>query len=116
MTRAEGDPASGQRTEFLLDELVKDLVEDCSEEANARGCEFFPSSSGEFPLTGYRELTRRAIENVLRNAIQYSPEGKVVKVNLETNAGMAKIEVTAQGPGVPESKLARISDPFYRVA
>jgi signal transduction histidine kinase len=114
MTRAEGDPASGQRTEFLLDELLKDLVDDCSVEAEARGCEFALKCGDDILMTGDRELIRRAIENVLRNAIQYSPQGKVVNVQLENSGGTARIEVIDQGPGVPESALARIFDPFFR--
>ena len=38
MTQAEGDPAAAQRKEFPLDELVRDLVDDCTVEATARGC------------------------------------------------------------------------------
>ena len=116
MTRAEGDPASGQRKEFLLDALIQDLVEDCMVEANARGCRIAYTCSRKIPLCGeIQELIRRAIENVARNAIRYSPEGAVVNVQTETDGGYAQVQITDSGPGVPEEEITRIFHPFYRV-
>lgn len=115
MTRAEGDPAAGERREFSLERLVADLVEDCSVEAAAHRCEIAFQSSGEVSMAGDPELMRRAIENVLRNAIQYSPECARVEVELKAGAGTARIEIRDQGPGVPDEQLTRIFQPFFRV-
>jgi two-component system sensor histidine kinase CpxA len=98
----------------MLDELLRDLVDDCSVEAEARGCKFTVICSGEIAMAGDRELVRRAIENVMRNALQYSPEGKVVNVQLESGAGTATIRVKDEGSGVSEKDLTRIFDPFFR--
>jgi two-component system sensor histidine kinase CpxA len=115
MTRAEGDPESGERKEFALDGLVADLVDDCSVEAAAHHCEIAFRNAGEVSMTGDPELTRRAIENVLRNAIQYSPENTRVDVELESAGGTARIAVRDRGAGVPEDQLTRIFQPFFRV-
>jgi two-component system sensor histidine kinase CpxA len=115
MTRVEGDPASGNRKEFQLDRLMLDLVEDCSVEAAARGCEIVCKVGGEVSIVGDPELTRRAIENVLRNAVQYSPEGERVDVSLEAGAETALIAIRDRGAGVPEEQLTRIFQPFFRV-
>jgi two-component system sensor histidine kinase CpxA len=115
MTRAEGDPASGQRNEILLDELIRDVVEDCSIEAAARNCEIELKCASSVPVTGDPELIRRAIENVLRNAIRYSPEKALVSVHLEVVAQTARIEIRDRGPGVPEEQLQQIFRPFFRV-
>ncbi len=66
-------------------------------------------------MVGDPELTRRAIENVLRNAIQYSPENTRVEVELESAGGTARIAVRDRGAGVPEDQLTRIFQPFFRV-
>ena len=66
-------------------------------------------------LDGDSELLRRAIENVMRNAIRYAPEESKVEVTLENGGGWAKIRVRDYGPGVPEEALPRLFDPFYRV-
>jgi two-component system sensor histidine kinase CpxA len=119
MTRAEGDPAAAQRKEFPLDEVMRDLVEDCTVEATARGCRIVYAFSQSVPrgvhLTGDRELIRRAAENVLRNAIRYSPEGAAVDVEVGTDGGFAQIRIADKGPGVPAEQLTRIFEPFYRV-
>jgi two-component system sensor histidine kinase CpxA len=115
MTRAEGDPASGERGEFALDRLVADLVEDCSVEAAAHHCEIAYRCAGEVSMVGDPELTRRAIENVLRNAIQYSPENTRVDVDLEAVSETARIAIRDRGAGVPDEQLTRIFQPFFRV-
>jgi signal transduction histidine kinase len=58
---------------------------------------------------------RRAIENVLRNAIRYAPEGSPIDVRLEAVGGKASISVRDYGSGVPEEMLPRIFQPFFRV-
>jgi len=66
-------------------------------------------------LPGDPELLRRAIENVVRNAIRYAPDGTSVDIDLRTTSGGAQICVRDRGPGVPEHELPRIFDAFYRV-
>ncbi len=115
MTRAEGDPASGERKPFPLDQLIAELVEDCSVEAAAHCCGIAFKSPGVVSMIGDPELMRRAIENVLRNAVQYSPEHSLVDVELEAASGTARISIRDRGPGVPDEQLARIFQPFFRV-
>jgi signal transduction histidine kinase len=115
MTRAEGDPASGQRKEFRLDVMVQDLVEDCTVEATARGSGLVLAESDGVPVTGDPELIRRAVENVLRNAIRHSPQGGTVNVRVGNDSGFAQIQIADEGPGVPQQELAKIFHPFYRV-
>jgi two-component system sensor histidine kinase CpxA len=69
------------------------------------------------PVTveGDAELLRRAIENVLRNAIRYSPRDTAVEVTLSTRSGAAVLRVRDCGPGVPEETLPYLFDAFYRV-
>lgn len=115
MTRAEGDPASAQRREVRLDRLIRDVVEDCSVEASAHSSSFSLHIPDAVIVTGDEELLRRAVENVIRNAIRYSPEQERIDVRLESNRGTAKIEVRDRGLGVPEEKLSQIFQPFFRV-
>jgi two-component system, OmpR family, sensor histidine kinase CpxA len=89
--------------------------------------EHFDATHGGLRITGSREdvmllaypnLLRRAIANVLRNAIHYSPAGTEIQLNCRV--GLIEREVIVdildQGPGVPESALADIFRPFFRTA
>ena len=62
-------------------------------------------------VTGDEELLRRAVENVIRNAIRFEPHGSNVEVSVEGPT----VTVRDHGPGVPEESLDRIFDAFYRV-
>jgi two-component system sensor histidine kinase CpxA len=115
VTRTEGEPSRLKTERLRLDELVGTLVDDCSIEADAHGCALDLSSHGPVSLDGDSELLRRAIENVMRNAIRYAPAESKIEITLENGAGWAKIRVRDYGPGVPEEALPRLFDPFYRV-
>jgi two-component system sensor histidine kinase CpxA len=75
---------------------------------------------GQFFVHGNAELLHSAIENVVRNAIRYTGIGNPVEVSVTTQntakPSSALIVVRDHGPGVPESELANIFQPFYRIA
>jgi signal transduction histidine kinase len=115
VTRAEGDPNSLRRNPIRLDVLVQQLVDDSAIEAAARGCSIHYENSQAATVEGDPELLRRAVENVIRNAIRYSPREAPIDVSLSRNNGKVLVDVRDRGPGVPEQALPRLFDPFYRV-
>src|SRR5215831_7966845 len=115
VTRAEGDPASLRRDPVRLDELVEQLVDDSSIEAASHKCRLNFEQSEPVTVAGDAELLRRAVENVLRNAIRHAPPESSVEVRLARNNGRALVDIRDHGPGVPEDALPRLFDPFYRV-
>jgi len=114
-TRAEVDPQALRVQPVRLDELLATVVGDCSIEADARGCSLVLDAAGPLTVKGDPELLRRAVENVIRNALRYSPPQASVDVNLASNGAAARIQVRDYGPGVPEESLSHIFEPFYRV-
>jgi two-component system sensor histidine kinase CpxA len=115
VTRAEGDRDKMARDSVRLDELVETLVEECAIEAHARSCDLHLTETPEITIKGDPELLRRAVENIIRNAIRYSPPGSPVDIALSDTEIAARISVRDYGPGVPPESLGRIFDPFYRV-
>jgi two-component system sensor histidine kinase CpxA len=115
VTRAEGDPGSLRRDPVRLDQLVQLLVEDSAIEAAAHGCSLQYHGGEAVTVAGDPELLRRAVENVLRNAILYAPRDTNVEVGLSQGDSGAVVEIRDYGAGVPEEALPRIFDPFYRV-
>ncbi len=61
-------------------------------------------------------LIEQAIENILRNAIKYSPDNSQIKVCLQaiSEQNLALISISDQGEGISEKHLEKIFEPFYR--
>ena len=122
LARLHGDATHFTREPLDLDEIIGEVVRDANFEGAVKRCEIRlqgavgPAVQGKGVVRGNREFLHSAIENVLRNAVRYSPEGVPVEVLVSaTDAGIA-IMVADRGPGVPSQDLARIFEPFYRVA
>lgn len=98
-----------------LNGFLKQIVADADYEARASGKSVTVSSAEDCRVTGNESLLRSAIENVLRNAVRYTPEGSKVEVTLTCRPKTAIIAVSDQGGGVPEGELSNLFRPFYRV-
>jgi two-component system sensor histidine kinase CpxA len=66
-------------------------------------------------VTGDRALLTRVLDNVLRNAIEYSLVDGRIDVEVRQDGGEAVVAVRDYGTGVPDSMLASIFEPFFRV-
>ncbi len=115
MTRAEGDPASRSSERFVLNDIVREVIEDCGMEAVSRDCRIKLNDGGTAVVDGDRELLRRAIENILRNAMRYAPNNSAVDAAIRVSDSAAVFSVRDYGPGVPAELLPRIFTPFFRV-
>ncbi len=58
---------------------------------------------------------RRAVSNLVDNALRYAPEGAAVEVVLAVDQQFALIEVQDRGPGIPEDQVDRLKRPFTRL-
>jgi len=115
VTRVEGDPSRQKMDTVRLDELLGDVVYDSLLEAKTKDCTLVLNAPVPATLIGDEELVRRAVENVIRNAVRYAPSGTSVNIDLQASDDTAQIRVRDYGPGVPDEALSRIFDPFYRV-
>lgn len=100
-----------------LDELVRGIADDANFEAGSRNRSVRVAASFSCVVRGNWELLYSAVENVVRNAIHYTPEGTEVEIILAAgqHAGEALLRVRDHGPGVPPSALRNIFEPFYRI-
>jgi signal transduction histidine kinase len=107
---------AGQEAEIArAADIMDDVIRDCAVEAEIHGCRIAVTGRLAGEVEGNRELLRRAVENVLRNGIRYSPQHSTIDVSFSENTHTATISVRDCGPGVPEDALTRIFDPFFRV-
>ncbi|WP_332826906.1 sensor histidine kinase [Ramlibacter sp.] len=58
---------------------------------------------------------RSLLDNLIENALRYTPEGGVVDVRLLQDGGRMAVEVVDTGPGIPQELLPRVFDRFFRV-
>jgi len=111
----ESGPADQGAEIARAEEIMDEVIRDCQMEADIRGCRIAVTGRLAGHILGNRELLRRAVENVVRNGIRYSPEKSTLDVTIAEDAGAATIAIRDYGPGVPEDALTRIFDPFFRV-
>jgi two-component system sensor histidine kinase CpxA len=111
LTRAESDASATRRERVDLTALTGQVVDSCRLEAEARQGAITLAPSAMLHLNADLELLRRAIENVVRNAIRYSDR---VEVSLANEPPHHVLRVRDFGPGVPEGELANLFEAFYR--
>ncbi len=116
LARLHGSEAPIEREAFDVDEVIEEVVRDANFEGAVKGCNVELHGTANSTVHGNRELLRSAVENVLRNAVRYSPQGALVDVIVERGDAGLSIVIRDHGPGVPAGDLERIFEPFYRVA
>lgn len=106
-----------ERVPLDLETLVRRVAEDADFEARARSRSVEILEAEPTRVEGVPELLRRAIENVVRNAVRFTVEGSAVEIRLSRAGGSsARVTVRDRGPGVPEGSLSDLFRPLYRVA
>lgn len=114
LTRLEsGDTGIPQTVD--LDELVSEVAADADFEAQTHQKAVRVTDTLPCITVGSRELLHSALENVVRNAARFTQPGTEVEVSLGQEALEAVVKVRDYGPGVPETALTRLFEPFYRV-
>ena len=93
---------------FDLDSLLGSV---CCDATDA-GQQVAVRGSASRPLMGRPLALRRALVNLIDNAVKY---GGAAVLTVDSAAGMARIRVRDQGPGIAPDQLARVFEPFYRI-
>lgn len=118
LTRLESGTDGRKRTAVDLAALVREVADDADFEARSLNRAVQVIASDHCSINGVEELLRSAVENVVRNAVRFTPEGTAVEVTLRKQNGAADhfavINVRDRGNGVPEESLEKIFRPFYR--
>lgn len=120
LSRAEAG-APGEEIYFDIAALLEVICADARFEAQPREVSVelrvdqALADPAQTPLVaGAPELIRRALENVVRNALRFSPQGGEVRVDARLEGGRIVIEVRDRGPGAAPSLRASMFDPFVK--
>ena len=115
LSRFEALAEPPHRDVIEFGDFVESIVSDADFEATARKRRVAILRAETCRLAGDRELLREAIENIVRNAIRYTPEGTAVTVDAGRDGPSAyRIAVRDGGPGVAAEHIGAIFEPFYR--
>lgn len=101
------------RTRLELKPLVREVLDGHRIAVMSRHLQL-ETSLNNVGLTGDREKLRTLVDNLVSNAIKYSPDGSRLSVTLLQKGGNAIIEVMDSGPGIPEEDHERVFEAFYQ--
>ena len=90
---------------------INALLASMSEDALVLGRSVRVEGQALSPYTGRLSALRRALQNLIDNAIKY---GAAVRVRIVDGAAELRISVEDQGPGIRPEELARVAEPYYR--
>jgi len=68
----------------------------------------------EAQLQGWPDMLERALDNLLRNALRFNPEGKPIELRASSDTQHLLLSVRDHGPGVDGAHLEQLSEPFFR--
>ncbi len=101
---------------FNLDEFLKGVVAEFRDQAERAGITllYTPDSTAREAL-GDRERLRQAMDNLIDNALKYTPAGGTVRVGVSWSRDSCTVHVDDTGIGIAPEHLTRIFERFYRV-
>jgi len=111
------DSASIQpsREWFPMAELLQDVVQEFELEAEKKGIHIeVDARDRESMVSADIGLIQRVLENLLRNAVRYTPRGGTISISLDPKPGAVAVAVADTGCGIAAHELDRIFDRFYR--
>jgi len=118
LTLAKMESGQGRSEDYFdLAAVINSVIQDARYEATAKTLDVLldiqpADDSLEWLVRGNGKLVARAVENIIRNGLRYSPEGGKVLVRLRREKGFFHLSVADQGPGVPDDMRALLFKPF----
>ena len=115
LTLARQDPEAPMATPTEVDiaELARTIAQAEEAAATHKGLALAARIDGPVAVSGDRAALRALMENLVDNAIRYTPSGSVA-VRAYRQGGDAIFEVEDSGTGIPAAERARVFDRFYR--
>ncbi len=100
--------------EVRLDGVAREAAAACAQRARDAGIELIVDAAEEVSVTGDADRLRQVVDNLLDNALRYSPAGSAVRIGVGMADGNARITVRDSGPGIALELRSAIFERFYR--
>jgi len=114
LTRSESHEVRRDMVEIDIEAVVQDSLAQHSTLAAARGIELDLEADRAATVRGDRESMGTLVDNLVSNAIKYSPDGGTVRVRVRATGNAVGLAVTDEGPGIEDDIKARVFDRFFR--
>lgn len=115
LARIDAQGIELSRSQVALSDLISDTLESFSAIAVENGIELGGSvEPGLDPVWIDAERVSRILNNLVSNALHYTPTGGRVQISARRDADHITVEVHDSGPGVEEGELESVFDPFVR--
>jgi len=112
VTKIQNGKLAINKTHFLLNELVSEVITEASQAYNHT---YILGDMEAAEVNADPQKIYQVIDNLLSNAAKYSSEKHAIKVYVETSNGFVKVMVKDHGAGITESQLPHVFERFYRV-
>lgn len=109
----EGGRYSMSKEEISLSDLVQTAVEDCRKRFPDR--KWDSSISPDIDLRGDPLLLQILVNNLLENAVKYSPRERMIRTLLQKKGKTVTLQVIDEGPGIPDAEKTKVFEKFYRI-
>lgn len=117
LSRIEATASAELDESVDLVDVLDGIARDAAFEGQAVGVSIdWQPPPGTMRVRGNAAWLASAIENVARNAVRYTASGTSVAFGVREQADGIEVRIRDHGPGVPEAELAKIFEPFHRVA
>jgi signal transduction histidine kinase len=115
LSKLDSASVTPQLEAFSLPELVQDIAQEFQLEAEKKEITLSLDIDTNSTFTvGDIGLIQRVLENLVRNAIRFTPNGGEVTLSITRRPQSVAVAVSDTGPGIPDSEIPRIFDRFYR--
>jgi len=115
LSRSNSDPHAGDVQPTDLVTLLRDRVMLAMQIATPRKIEIEVHAPDSCMLPLHRESMASLIDNLINNAIKYSPDGSRIAVSMQVDAGNVQLTVIDQGPGIAPELRKKVFERFYRL-
>ena len=115
LSRADAGHVKLTRQPVDLSSLVQDTITQVQVLAEEKSQHVAAELNGPVLISADAVLLRRAVVNLLDNAIKYAPAGTAIHVTLSAEGQQAMVSIRDQGPGISAADQDHIFDRFYRV-
>ncbi|MBV9406001.1 MAG: HAMP domain-containing protein [Acidobacteriaceae bacterium] len=116
LARADSGQQMLRKQELYLDDLITNCCRGAQPLAQMKQIALICRTQQDVSFYGDEELLKRMAMNLLYNAIQYTPPGGSVSVELTSENGWSRLRVVDNGVGIDPDCVPRVFDRFYRIA